>query len=35
MKVTYHNLEKFQNRQIGPNEVERDEMLKEIGSQFL
>jgi glycine dehydrogenase len=35
MKVTYHNLEKFQNRQIGPNEVERDEMLKEIGCQSL
>ncbi|MFN2126522.1 MAG: glycine dehydrogenase, partial [Anaerolineales bacterium] len=35
MKVTYHNLEKFQNRQIGPNEAERDEMLKEIGCQSL
>jgi glycine dehydrogenase len=35
MKISYHNLEKFQNRQIGPNSAERDEMLKEIGCTSL
>lgn len=35
MKISYHNLEKFQNRQIGPNASERDEMLKEIGCTSL